>query len=195
MSKNAQRNTNLLFIFLCVLVLLFSCNNSKAKNQNTAPFSQTEWDFDIDFPKLGLELKTSSRKNPKFPGSKVEDWTMEGTDAYGYCMYFVTKDLITSKMGKEIHYFEDGYYDFLKSVLGGGMKNFDGINIHYQKFKCDTLYVVQATARRINDDGVGAITYRAYTNGHQLLVIGAVSHNPNDSIKNSFFNSFKINKN
>lgn len=198
MKKQADNNTFTMFLkldkllVLILLVTLFACETKSPEHEPTEPYSTSEWDFDIEFPTTDFEVSKTDRTHPDFPESHASNWIMEGYKDSSYFMYFVAKDIIGKSQSKDVKLFEDGYYELLESVLGGGMKNYNAINIQYQKNECDSLFAMTAVADYFGTSGNGNIILKSFTNGHQLIILGAVAMQKDVLEQDRFFKSLKI---
>jgi len=175
-----------LFILSC---LFQSCNNKDERKEKNPTLT-----FDIDFPHGNDNVQKSERTNIEFPESKVINWTQEGfSDSGVYYMYFVAQDVLSTQMKEDVKLFEEGYYELLETVLGGGLKNFEATNPAYQKLHVQGLYGLEVVAdyAAINNDQQGCVILHAYTDGHNVIIAGVANQNREDLSNRLFINSFK----
>ncbi len=177
-------------LILLLLITLIACETKSSEHDSTEPYSTSEWDFDIEFPKTNFEVLKNDRTNPDFPESHVSNWIMEGFKDSSYFIYFVARDIIGKSQKKDVKLFKNGYYQLLESLLGGGMKNYSAKNIKYQINDCDSLFSMTAIADF--PSSASNIILKSYTNGHQLIILGVVEKKKDTKEQERFFNSFKI---
>lgn len=181
-------------LILSIAILLLACQNNKYEytNKNILPLSSNEWEFNVDFPVEDSDIIKTTRTNPEFPESNVINWTIDGNEDDEYYIYFVAHDAISDDMRNSVKLFENGYYEMLEAILEGGIKNYDGVNVRYNIIENDSLYILDAKASYFGNKDFGEINYRGYTNGYQLIIIGAVGMEKLKSQKIKFFNSLEI---
>lgn len=183
-----------LFILFILFSSLAGCSPSpskiKSSNKDVEPKTIS---FNIDFPKNGIKVIKTERTNPNYPESRVINWVMESNNESDYFMYFVAQDVLSSSMKEDVKLFKDGYYELLESVLEGGIKNFNGQDAQFRKIYSDSLYGLEVNAvYPFENNKKGTIIYRAFTDSHNLIIIGAVNQIKNETEINNFIKSLKI---
>ena len=181
------------YLIQTIFIFLFCLYSCEGKTQNRTvedSIEQSSATFSVDFPITGIDVVKSEKENPEFPDSKVVNWILEDDD--GKYMYFVAQDILSNSMKEDMKLFDNGLDQLLRSVLNGGVSNYQGENLKYAKLTTGNYYGLEVNADFLNDGGKGLIKYRGYSDGHNLFVVGVVNQNPEDPNIQKFMESFEI---